>query len=337
MKRVTAEFNIHDHGRLGHKRNYNVDNVLKVIRSPETQEKIRNREAVGYYGHGRRIAAGKNAIEEFEVITTKSGGTIAVENVPALVTIKLEGDKQGNIMHEQEFLDTKPGLAALALYENKVGGFSWAMGGRDGGQYGLSTLSDYNGMDYVIEPGFAANRGFDLGVMESASNAVNKELLIQSMLAAGLSLDEANIYVESFFDPFMIMREIQEKNEATLKMLQKVESNLEKIKADNANLQAELESAKLEQHNIAAKRQEMLMQFADKMHFNLDTGIFESSKGCSLKQELSMFEKIVNLFERRVKGLPVSSNQSARVYVPKHSSIVLGSNKEELPLSFFND
>ena len=58
-KTITLTFNINEHGRLSHSRNYDVRNVRAVLESAATRERISMREAYGYYGHGRRQIAGK--------------------------------------------------------------------------------------------------------------------------------------------------------------------------------------------------------------------------------------------------------------------------------------
>lgn len=310
LRKVTATFNIFDHGRLGHKRNYDIGNVKKVIESPETRELIAMREAYGYYGHGRRQLAGKNKIEEFEAVNTPNG-IITVENIPALVTTALDIDDNGTVTHEQEFLPTNPGRAALALYESKVGGFSWAMGGRDGGKFGRSIISGYHGMDYVLEPGFAKNRGFDLGILESATLAEDEQdAVYESMVAAGMSEDVAKVYVKEFFNPFMMMAEIQSQNDEFVNQVQDAEERLQKMEVKNNELQAQLEAERLQRQDLAGVRREKLIDYARSKHFSINKQVFESVDFDDIESELGILESIVRQ-SSKLSRLPVSSNRQS--------------------------
>ena len=77
------------------------------------------------------------------------------------------------------------------LNKSKVGGFSWAMAGSDGGAYGVTKVTSFEGFDYVTNPGFSANRGY---VLESAG----KDLILESICKAGIEDNLAEKYLESW-------------------------------------------------------------------------------------------------------------------------------------------
>jgi len=184
---IKCGFNLFREGRkyTGHHRAYILENAREVCYSPETREGIRMREKLGYFGHGRRQLAGKVRIGEVEKIVTPDGSSLVLENIPSNVTTSFEIDAAGNVSHTQEMLlENAPGKIVAGLNQNRVGGFSWAMGGRDGGKHGATRLSSFEGFDYVIDPGFSENRGY---ILESAES---KDMILESVCSI-LGVDDA--------------------------------------------------------------------------------------------------------------------------------------------------
>lgn len=160
----------------GQHRKYVIENARNICYSPLTREKINKREAFGYYGHGRRILCGKMDIQEVDIITLPDGSQAMVSNVPSNITVKFDVDEDGSVHHTQEILDTETGKIVQGLNASKVGGFSWACPGKDGGSKSVSLLTGFSGFDYVLAPGFSANRGY---VLESAQ----RDLILESVAA----------------------------------------------------------------------------------------------------------------------------------------------------------
>jgi len=184
---IDCQFNLLQEGRkyTGHHRQYVIDNARAVCYAPETREGIRLREKLGYLGHGRRQMAGKVAIAESERVKMPDGSYSVIDNIPACVTTAFEIDEAGNVSHTQELLTgTEPGRIVQGLHGNRVGGFSWAMAGRDGGAHGVTKVTSFEGFDYVMNPGFAHNRGY---VLESAG----RDLVLESICRAGFEDVEA--------------------------------------------------------------------------------------------------------------------------------------------------
>lgn len=195
---IECRFNIFQEGRkyTGHHRKYMLDSAIASCYDPKTREKIALRESVGFFGHGRREMAGKVRIREVEAIKLPSGATVITENVPACVTIGFDIDKDGNVVHRQEILDTAAGKVVSALNKSRVGGFSWACGGADGGAAGLTRLTSFEGFDYVIDPGFSANRGY---VMENSGDAPTTDMILESISsAAGIERTDAEAAFQSW-------------------------------------------------------------------------------------------------------------------------------------------
>lgn len=193
---IEAGFNIFETGRThrGNFRDYLLENVREVIYAPETRERIRLREAFGYYGHGRRLLAKKLDLDEVTRVDTPTGSLI-IENIPACVTSSLECDAKGNVAHTQDLiLENTPGKVVAGLNKSRVGGFSWACGGDDKGRIGVTRMKSFAGMDYVLTPGYSTNRGF---ILESATEE-QRGAILEGIAALGVSDAEAEAYMTSW-------------------------------------------------------------------------------------------------------------------------------------------
>ena len=74
-------------------------------------------------------------------------------------------------------MNTETGQIVRNLHESKVGGFSWACPGIDGGTKNVTHLAGFAGFDYVLNPNFAHNRGY---VLESVGN---EQMILESISA----------------------------------------------------------------------------------------------------------------------------------------------------------
>ena len=193
---IKCNFNLFDEGRkyTGHHRNYILESAVKVCYAPATREGIRLREKLGYLGHGRREIARKLQLNEVEQVKLADGSTIIVENVPSNITTFFEVNKEGNVEHHQEILETAPGKVVAGLNTSKVGGFSWACGGDDGGSMGATRITNFHGFDYVMNPGFSANRGY---ILESA-DSTTREMILESICKTGVEDKVAELYLNSW-------------------------------------------------------------------------------------------------------------------------------------------
>lgn len=178
---VSCSFSIFDEGRkyTGNHRQYLVENARAICYSPATKEKIKLREALGYYGHGRRILSGKVSIQEIEAVTLPDGTQAVISNIPSNVTLAFDVAHDGTVTHAQEILDTEPGRIVTGLHNSKIGGFSWACNGQDPKGRGPTRLSGFCGFDYVLNPNFSANRGY---ILESASGSDSADSTKQAIL-----------------------------------------------------------------------------------------------------------------------------------------------------------
>jgi hypothetical protein len=193
---IKCNFNLFNEGRkyTGHHRNYILESAVKVCYAPETREGIRLREKLGYLGHGRREIARKLQLSEIEPVRLPDGSTIIVENIPSNITVFFEVNKAGNVEHHQEILETAPGKVVAGLNASKVGGFSWACGGSDGGIIGATRITNFHGFDYVMNPGFAENRGY---ILESADNKT-RDMILESICKLGIEDKTAEQYLNSW-------------------------------------------------------------------------------------------------------------------------------------------
>lgn len=149
-------FNLKDRGRKyrGKERNFNIRALYAAINGPECQERVANRDMLGFFGHWPRVRFGLNPAEG----GIAEGKAHAVE--PAIVTTMLRAHMDGTIEHQAEFLDTTTGQIAQRMYASRVGGFSSAI---DPGR------PEFFGFDYVNEPNYSTNRGHVLDDVGSMS------------------------------------------------------------------------------------------------------------------------------------------------------------------------
>jgi len=149
MKTGVITYNLNERGRTfrGVPRNFNVPAIVKHINSGEVQERVNNRDLLGYYGHWPRVKFGMIPSEGgFD-----GGRTKVIE--PALVTTSLTASDDGTVRHEAEFLETETGELSAKMFRSRVGGFSSAINMDD---------NRFFGFDYVKEPNFTTNRGYAL-------------------------------------------------------------------------------------------------------------------------------------------------------------------------------
>ncbi len=144
-------YNLNDRGRKyrGKVRNFDVPALVRAINGGVTQEKVKHRDMFGYYGHWARLKFGM-APSEGGIV---DGRQVAIE--PALVTTYLKAYDDGTVEHKAEFLDTNAGRLAKALFGKKTGGFSSAID---------ENKPEFFGFDYVLEPNFSTNRGYDIAL-----------------------------------------------------------------------------------------------------------------------------------------------------------------------------
>jgi hypothetical protein len=162
-KRIS--FNVTNRHRKfrGQNRNFDTAALAALINGGETQEKVKHRDMLGYFGHWPRVRFGMNPGEG----AILDGKHVSIE--PAIVTTHLKALPDGTIEHETEFLDTASGRLAERLYLSNAGGFSSAIDTRKCGDKQVPL--GFYGFDYVLEPNFTKNRGYDValdGVQDEA-------------------------------------------------------------------------------------------------------------------------------------------------------------------------
>ncbi|WP_010197073.1 hypothetical protein [Psychrobacter sp. PAMC 21119] len=130
-----------------------IRSAINHINSPGVQELVNSGDLFGYYGHEIRARFGMNPPDSW---IGPNGETIRIE--PAIRTIKLSADNDGNVSAKHEFLDTDSGKYSRNLYLGKAGGFSSAIT-RKRGNAGMYDVTGFHGFDYVRQPNYNTNRG----------------------------------------------------------------------------------------------------------------------------------------------------------------------------------
>jgi len=166
-------YNLTERGRKhrGQDRNFNIPALCASINGEKTQEVVKTRAMIGYYGHLARVLLNFQRVESAVI----KGKYTEIE--PALVTIYLKAYPDGTIEHQTEFLDTPSGYKASRAHANRIGGFSSHIDPR------TNELVAY---DYVLEQNYLHNKGYAL-------DSVN--MVLDDVSGYGITLDQV---VEAF-------------------------------------------------------------------------------------------------------------------------------------------
>lgn len=283
---IKCSFSLLDTRRkyTGRHRQYMIDNARGICYSPATRERIQNREALGFYGHGRRILCRKMDIEEVDVITLPDGQQAMVSNVPSNVTTKFDVAEDGTVSHSQEILDTETGRIVSGLNASKVGGFSWACPGKDGGTKRPTLLTGFSGFDYVLSPGFSANRGYVLEsargdmVLESVAAIVGNDKRAEQLVAGWrLELhDHMDELEDAVFESQRRYFELEGRHRA-------LENNLDTVKA-------EAEAARNALAEEKAKFAHVLGRIADSLPFFIPENVMHEMLNGDFTRAQAVFE-----------------------------------------------
>jgi hypothetical protein len=133
-----------------------IQSAINHINSASVQELVNSGDLFGYYGHETRARFGMSPPDSW---VNSAGETVPI--VPAIRTIKLSANSNGDVTHKAEFLNTNEGKYSEGLYASKVGGFSSAIM-RKRGSNGLYGVTGFYGFDYVRSPNYNTNRGESL-------------------------------------------------------------------------------------------------------------------------------------------------------------------------------
>jgi hypothetical protein len=316
---IKINFSLLDEGRkyTGHHRKYILESARTVCYSPETREGIQLREKFGFLGHGRRVLAGKLQLGETELVKLPGGQSILLENIPSNVTTFFEVAQDGRVEHHQELLlENDPGKTVFGLHKSRVGGFSWACGGYDGAATGSTKINSFEGFDYVLNPGFSANRGY---ILESAG-AVTRDVILENIEKLGVTDPEQRL--ESWSASVQFYASELEERLAQAGIYESImEDRLEKQQANEAALAGNLsklqnemtlmlqtreriitECARQSVVAIPDRVQHAMISMANESDFHTMTGFFESARRIDLNQ------------------FPVPGSTAERLAVPRYLS-----------------
>jgi hypothetical protein len=305
---IKCNFNLFDEGRKysGHHRNYLLESTIKTCYAPATREGLRQRELFGYLGHGRRQIAGKMRLGEVEAVKLPDGSTLIMENVPSNVTVFFEIAKDGNVEHHQEIIESDPGRVVLGLNRSRVGGFSWAARGVDGGPLGATRMNGFEGFDYVMNPGFSANRGY---ILEDAETAT-QEMILESICKLGVAEPDAEKFLRHWVASAQVRAlELEEQLEQAAIYEDSLREEMEK----HSQKIAELESAVTAGQSLAEARRQIILESAARSVIVVPENVVEAMISMANEQD---FHTMVGFFESAGKvdlsryPLPGQNNQT---------------------------
>ncbi len=320
MEQIKCKFSLFDEGRkyTGHHRNYILESARKVCYAPATREGISLREKLGYLGHGRRQLAGKLTLGEVETVKLPDGTTLVVENVPSNVTTHFEIHEDGTVEHTQDILESAPGKVVSGLNRSMVGGFSWAMGGRDGGAIGATNVTGFEGFDYVMNPGFSANRGY---ILESADGPT-REMILESIHKAGVEEKEAEKWLQHWAASNQLeLLTLQDRLAEAEIYEDALRADLEAKQATVIDLISQVTNALTTLEDTEAKRRKVILEGASKSAIVIPENVVDALLSMSNEAD---FYTLVGFFEsaKRVDldGLPIGDHDPHYIkggYVPK--------------------
>lgn len=205
METKVISYNLKDRGRRfrGKERNFNIRAIAAAINGPATQERVRNRDMHGFYGHWPRVKFGMIPNEG-----VMDGGDSAPRVIPAFITTYLRAFDDGTVEHKAEFIDTEPGRVAAKLFDSRVGGFSSAI---------EEAPAQFFGFDYVLEPNYSTNRGYALDSAAGMTlDAVDEAIRDEQLGAMEILLDSINVEREA---TAAVIERLMAENEQYLSML----------------------------------------------------------------------------------------------------------------------
>lgn len=235
METPLIKYNLQDRGRqhTGIERNFDIPKIVAAINSAECQERVKNRDMIGFYGHWPRIKFGLSPAEG----GLDKGRAVIVE--PAIVTTYLRAYPDGTVEHREEFLPTQSGELSLKLWQAKTGGFSSA----------IDTLKPkFHGNDYVNAANFTKNRGY----------ALDSAFCADGLCSLGMTLDdiEHNIYEEQVAGMMQLLDSANLLHTNALQSIEQLEEQLEELRRSNDRKTAEIE--KLNRYLEKAKERTVL-------------------------------------------------------------------------------
>ncbi len=232
MKTEVIRFNVRERGRRyrGQDRNFDTAALAALVNGPEVQERVKNGDLLGYYGHWPRVKFGLD-VQEGALV---GGKPVHLE--PAIRTTSIKAYPDGTIEHQAEFLDTAPGRLAQRLYQSKTGGFSSAINAPRRGS--TQVPNGFYGFDYVLEPNYTGNRGYAL---DSAGNRIDREELDESEVEV---LDAVEEYTGMVQATTAMLDRVQADYDRQAEVLLALQEENVEYQTKIAQLQAALDSAR---------------------------------------------------------------------------------------------
>lgn len=240
LKTGVIRFNVKDRGRVfrGQNRNFDTHALADLVNGGSVQERVKNGDMVGFYGHWPRVKFGL-AVQEAGIV---NGKVINLE--PAVRTTYIKAYPDGTIEHEQEFLDTASGRLAQRVFQSNGGGFSSAIHAPRIGS--MQVPQDFHGFDYVLEPNYTTNRGY---VLDAAGNPVDMNAADLSDEEAAL-LDDVSQYNAMIESTTAVLDRVQQDYDRAAESLMALHE--ENVELQSALARKEREVAELKQQVLDA-------------------------------------------------------------------------------------
>lgn len=207
-------FNLKERGRQhrGVERDFDIPRVVACINSGVTQERVKNRDMVGYYGHWPRRIFGPEPREGGVI----EGKVVKIE--PAVITTHLKAYRDGTVEHRSEAMETEPGQAVARLLASKAGGWSSV--------YDFKKIIFW-GFDYVLEPNYTKNRGYELAMDSVTAGGLE-----------GVTLDDVSDYYDGILEIALLMDGVNGENARLRRTLMSREHRVQELEDQVMRLMA---------------------------------------------------------------------------------------------------
>lgn len=319
-------------------RNYAVNKVAELFKSPTVKQSLELRELYGYYGHGLRQQLGQLHVPEVVVINV-NGKPVVINAAPSNVCVDLSIDTDtGIVTHTEEVLeDTDGGKIISAMIKSKVGGWSWATGGSQGAICIPRTLS---GFDYVNTPNFIsifhpASKGM---MLESANGGAGGRqyseqgvMFLESMKSAGYGQEAIDSIIDDMQKRVVDLDLISHYREQAMILEAVAETRalaLERQKAETEQQMAEVK-------RLADQKTRMFLDAVEALPIFIGEKHRQALSRMETKEDLqvvqALFESVASLPSGRLPNIGQPASETVPVSAPKVDVPILGFDRQTPP------
>lgn len=321
-------------------RNYAINKVDQLFKSPRVQQALELRELYGYYGHGLREKIGKLRVPEMVVIMHE-GKPVVLNAAPSNVCVDLSIDTDtGIITHTEEvFEESDGGKVVASMIRGKIGGWSWATGGDESA---ICITNAIAGFDYVKMPNYIsifhpASKGMMLESASGGSGAGGRQyseqgvMFLESMKSAGYGQEAIDSIIEDMQKGVVDLDLIAHYREQAMIL----EAVAETRALELMRKQSEAEQQLAEVKQLAEKKTRMFLDAVEALPVFIGEKHRQALSRMETKEDLqvvqALFESVASLPSGRLPNIGQPTSETVPVSAPKVDVPILGFNRQTPP------